>query len=90
MISTWTAGLTKEEANEVRSSFDAAAFLRKRLSDMLEDKINSQRKESLSKAKYENASWAYYQADVIGYERALNEVISLISSTSVEKAPKKG
>lgn len=79
------SGLTEEQAEEISRDFVASAFLRKRLSDILTQKISSKRSESTSKASYDSPSWAYYQADAIGYERALNEVISLLSNEADKK-----
>jgi hypothetical protein len=79
MKTSWKAGLNKDEAAEIEQDFISSAHLRKRLSDILNDKINAKRTETLSKDLYQNPSWAYLQADAVGYERALNEVISLLS-----------
>ncbi len=78
-------GLSKERAVELESDFKASAFLRERLTAILEDKANSLRKEVRQKNQYDSPSWALTQADYIGFERAIYEVISLISSESVEK-----
>lgn len=80
-----TKGLTKEKAKELESDFKASAFLRERLSAILEDKNNALRREIRQKNMYESPSWAYIQADAVGYERAIYEVISLISTDSVDK-----
>lgn len=81
-------GLTKEQAVEIESDFKASAFFRERLSAILEDKVDALRKEVRQKNSYESPSWAYVQADYIGFERAMFEVISLISNDSVEKDSK--
>lgn len=88
MKKNWTAGLTPQEAEEITHSFNVGVELRKRLTQLLEDKVVVKRKETISKDAYASPSWAYLQADAVGYERALNEVISLISSNSVEKHEK--
>ena len=81
-------GLTKEQAVEIESDFKASAFFRERLSAILEDKVDALRKEVRQKNSYDSPSWAYVQADYIGFERAIYEVISLISNDSVEKETK--
>ena len=78
MKTTWTKGLTPESATEVRKDFQGAAILRRRLKEICEEKIETSYKVSASKDSYSNPNWAYLQADARGYERALNEVISLI------------
>jgi len=79
MKTLWTAGMDVEASQETVADFKAAKQLRKRLDEILCNKINACREESLSKSKYESPSWAYTQADAVGYERALKEVISIIS-----------
>jgi len=50
--------------------FDAFAL-------MFEKKLAAHKAESKSPKQYESASWPFYQADSIGYERALEEFIDL-------------
>jgi hypothetical protein len=83
-----TKGLSKERAVELESDFKAAAFFRERLAATLEDKVNTLRKEVRQKNQYDSPSWALTQADYIGFERAIYEIISLISNDSVEKVTK--
>lgn len=82
---SWTSGLTGQAKTEVESNFKASALIRERLETLLRNKIETRRRESRTVATYEDASWSYKQADAIGYERALEEVISMISSKIVEK-----
>ena len=79
MKTVWTAGMDADASTEITSDFKSAQTLRKRLDEILTNKINACREECLSKTKYESPSWAYTQADAVGYERALKEVISIIS-----------
>lgn len=83
-----TKGLSKERAVELESDFKASAFFRERLAATLEDKVNTLRKEIRQKNAYDSPSWAYVQADYIGFERAIYEIISLISNDAVEKVTK--
>lgn len=78
MKQSWTSGLSKELATEVRANFKESLVLRKRLIKMLNDKIESSAKEGRSKLLYDNPNWALLQADQRGYERAFAEIISLI------------
>jgi hypothetical protein len=80
MKTSLTAGLSAQEKNELERDFHASAHLRNRIIDVLKDKAESNRRDTRSKDRYVEASWAYLQADSIGYERALFEVISLLSS----------
>lgn len=85
MKTVWTKGLKVQEREEITRDFQASAMLRKRLIVLLRDKIDAGRTCSTSKERYESPSWAYIQADEVGYGRALQEVISLLFSESVEK-----
>jgi hypothetical protein len=85
MKTVWTAGLTPETSDEMRRDFGASALLRERLQDILTEKIESRRRVTRGPDQYDNAAWGYLQADAIGYERALVEIISLISNHDVTK-----
>ncbi len=69
---------TKEDKDEIRGQFIAALRLRMQIIDLIKEKIDSYKLETLSKEGYGDASWAYKQADANGYERAMREIISLL------------
>ena len=71
-------GMEKDEAQEFKGLFIEARLVRKRLIEVLEDKRKSIQSERLSKEDYSNGSWAFKQADLNGYERGINELISLL------------
>lgn len=52
------------------------------LREILLDKINE--KETFKEADYDNPSWAFLAADRNGYNRALNEVLNLITFNKKE------
>lgn len=80
MKTIWTKGLNAEQIVQLKQDFVGGALLRERLSKLLEEKQDSSVKRSRSEEGYSNPNWAYQQADARGYERAISEVISLISS----------
>ena len=80
MKTVWTSGLSPEQKQEMTSAFNSAGLLRERLSGILDDKIDTNRNTCVSKNSYENPNWAYLQADAVGYERAMKEIISLLMS----------
>ena len=84
MKTAWQKGLDAQEADEIRLAYIGSHAVRKRLVALLNEKISSQRGSSLSVSKYDSPGWPYLQADAVRYERALNEVISLISEKLVE------
>lgn len=73
------AGLSKENAELLVNSRNSGKMFLERLKKVLEDKIEESYSNSIKVSNYANPSWAYLQADHRGYERALQEVISLIS-----------
>lgn len=84
MKTSWTKGLAEQQSNEIKESFQHSVTMRQRLSVLLEEKIASSAVNSRSKDNYALAGWPYLQADSVGYERALKEVISLIANEFVE------
>lgn len=79
MKTVFVKGLDERAADEMRQSFVAGAFLRKRIRELLQDKADSSVAASRSKDGYSNPNWAYLQADAVGYQRAMQEVISLLT-----------
>lgn len=82
---TWTAGLTPEQKERLVADYKVSAGMRERLVELLNKKVNSRRDSIRSLDQYASPSWGLLQADNIGYERALFEVISLICEKDVEK-----
>lgn len=80
MKTSITAGLNPAEAEEVEADFRASPRLRERLAYLLEEKMRAKRAYVRKDEHYEKPSWAMLQADALGYERALSEVISLLQS----------
>lgn len=78
MKQSWTTGLDKEVAVGIRQAFKECLLIRKRLTEILENKSQSSVRASHSKDGYECTNWAYKQADARGYERALREIIELL------------
>lgn len=73
----WTKGQEDDRAKEIELSFRSASILRRRLKELLDEKIESNRNAARAKQLYENPNWAYRVADSVGYERALYDIISL-------------
>jgi hypothetical protein len=66
---------TKEDKDALRQS-----IISNRASlEALEGILESMLKEAPATDDYESPSWAYKQADRIGYNRALNQVLDLIN-----------
>lgn len=79
MKTTWIKGLEGREKEEMEASFSSSAGLRLRGIEICREKIEVCRKASISSDAYNSPNWAYKQADAVGYERALQEIINLFS-----------
>jgi hypothetical protein len=77
-------GLNDRDKEEMRSTFYHSAFLRNQLKSILAAKINDSNRQVRSKDAYGIANWAFLQADAVGYERAMTEVMSLLTHESGE------
>lgn len=73
-------GLDEQKAEEVEANFKSSALFRERLGELILEKIASKRNKVRQEDMYNSPSWALIQADAVGYERGLYEIISLISS----------
>lgn len=78
MKQIFKANLSDEDKIKMEESYNAGITFIKKLLKVLEDKKEASTKYSRSKENYSNSSWPYLQADAIGYERALSEIISLL------------
>lgn len=82
-------GCEKELKDELRGIFKSSLPLRRRLTDLMNEKIESHFKAQYNRDGYESANWAYAQADSMGYCRALREVVSLLDESKADETWKK-
>ena len=75
MMEAWFAGTKKEDRERVKQDIALAHNAFKRLSGILRSKL----KENLVQ-DYNKASWPFNQADTLGYNRALTEVLKLMEA----------
>ena len=78
MKSVWTHGLEETVAKEIRGDFKSSLLVRKRLISILDDKYAEFEKASLNTGNYDLSNWAYTQAVLIGYKRAIRMVQNLL------------
>lgn len=78
MKSSWTKGLDEQAKLDLEGSYKAASLLRRRLVEVLKEKAEISNRNARSKVTYDNPNWAYLQADNVGYERCLYEIIDLL------------
>lgn len=68
-----------QEYKDVEDAFKASAFLRNHLLSVLDDLLKEELSKKLSDAEYDSPSWAFKQADSIGYARAVEKVKALLT-----------
>ncbi len=78
MKTSWLQGLDPDIAKEIKGDYLSSKLTRNRLSQLIEDRIAASHKASILKDGYDSPNWAFKQADQVGFERALREVLSLI------------
>lgn len=76
---SWTKGLDKQKASDIRQKFKESSLILARLKVMLAKSIEEKRSASTLETNYESPNWAYIQADRVGYERALRDVMELLT-----------
>lgn len=76
-------GLNEQEKEELRAEFMSSALFRRQLTLAVQSLADASGRASISEKAYESPNWAYKQADAVGYERAVSDVISLIASKIV-------
>jgi len=79
MKTVWTKGLDEEHSSEMRTAFLQGTLVRERIIEIINEKINTSRKERITKDAYETPNWGFKQADACGYERAMQELISIFT-----------
>lgn len=70
-------GLSKEKIERVEESFEASRTFLNQYLDHIEKKIETEVKSSESKINYKDQDWALYQADSVGYRRALRDTLNM-------------
>lgn len=74
----WYKGLDEQEKGDITSSYLSSGLVRKRLKEILADKINTASNSSLNPDWYDKPNWSEKHADNVGYRRALRDIISLL------------
>lgn len=82
MKTSWTQGVGKELSIDITQNFKESLVMRRRLCQLIDKKLQDSWVTSASSTSYDNPNWPYLQADARGYERALREIISLVSDNS--------
>lgn len=80
----WTKEIPTEQIEEVEKRLISNKDLFLLLDKILEQKLEANNRERRNKKNYALAAWAEYQADSLGYERALTEVRSYLQIVKEE------
>lgn len=79
MKTAWCKGLSAEKKESMKNAFSSSADIRERLILLIQEKVQTNRTKRRQDSAYESPNWAYQQADSCGYERALEEITSLLT-----------
>lgn len=77
MKTVWTAGLDRDEKVEMKTDFERSVFLRRRAVQLLKERIKAKQSYARSQERFKDPNWDRMVAHSIGYEAALEEIISL-------------
>lgn len=82
MNTAWTKGLRKgsQEDLDVRAAYAESFILRKRLHEVLMLKLETKIKAAMSNDQFDSPSWAFLQAESIGYSKAIKDIITLLDA----------
>ena len=76
---TWIKHLKdKEEKEEFTKILLEGNRIIDRLINIVEQELDSCKKQKLDKSRYLSPNWSEFQADTIGEERALRKILNLI------------
>lgn len=78
IVSSVLATLPSESQEEFIKRCTANTDLFKSFAEAFKRKLADNQSQARQRDKYELASWACYQADSVGYQRALDEVIKIL------------
>lgn len=79
MKTSWLQGVEKERSIDIKQNFKESLVLRKRFFEIIYEMIETNRKGQISKSLFDSPNWAFHQADRVGYERALRDMLELFS-----------
>lgn len=77
--SHWTSHLSSaEDKKEMESRVIEARFILERLDDVVKRKMEASIKEMRKTSNFSDASWTHEMANELGYQRALEELLTII------------
>jgi len=83
MYTTWTKGLSEQHKKDIVSNIRASQPFIKRAVEVIEDKLAVSEQLMTSRDSYDKASWPYFQADLLGEQRAYRKILDLLNNVKV-------
>jgi hypothetical protein len=74
-----TRGLAQEDSAALLEAFNNNEFLLDNVKRTLKEKSAENKTKQISHALFDNPSWPYYQAHMNGYQKAIEEIIELLT-----------
>lgn len=75
----WWKHLPKEKQAERKEIVEKSKLMREATRDVLKFKLQEAQASAITKSNYDSPSWPYLQADAVGYARAVQEMIDLLT-----------
>lgn len=72
-------GVKREEAENYKQYLIHNKELLDRVVGILKNKLQTSVNDMRSQVAYDKSTWPFYQADQLGYQRALAEMVSILS-----------
>lgn len=84
MFTSWTKGLDEGAKEQFILNVRAAQPAIRRILEVAQEHLEVSENLSKSRDVYDKASWPYFQADLLGEQRAYNKLIKLIENLKTE------
>lgn len=79
MLDSLTRGLDKQQQVDVTQNFKESLIFRKRLVEVIQKEIESNRIKTRDKSRFKDPNWANEQAYYMGRESALSYLIDFLT-----------
>lgn len=75
----WYKDLKAQDKDKLIEQIQNSRYILSVLSDLLVEKLEENRKSQEAKSNYESPAWSEQQADFIGSQRTLRDIINLLN-----------
>ena len=80
MKQSFFKGMAKEEAALLEKEFMESSLMRRSIAKVLQNKIEANRRLAIGISSFESPSWAFLQAYTNGFEKAMTDIISILTT----------